>query len=60
MVGRGLMEPLGFGGVAVLARCTASGPAGEITRLERPIFREQSYYALSRHDAARRADLGAY
>ena len=25
-----------------------------------PFFREQSYHALSRHDAAPRADLGTY
>ena len=25
-----------------------------------PLFREQSYHALSRQDAARRADLGTY
>jgi hypothetical protein len=37
VVGRSSMEPLEVGGVAVLVRCMASGPAGETTRLERPI-----------------------
>jgi hypothetical protein len=34
VVGRSPMEPLAVGGVAVLARCTAAGPAGEAMGLE--------------------------
>lgn len=30
------------------------------TAVDLSLFTEQSYYALSRHDAARRADLSAY
>src|SRR5690348_8319803 len=33
------------GGVAVLSRCTASGPAGEASGLERPIFRIKDHRA---------------
>jgi hypothetical protein len=35
VIGRSPMKPLAVAGVAVLARCTASGPAGEVTGLER-------------------------
>src|SRR5262249_28439353 len=38
-VGRSPTESLAVGGVAVLSRCTASGPGGEACGLERPIFR---------------------
>jgi hypothetical protein len=37
------------------ARIRGAGPT-----VDHPIFREQSYHALSRHDTTRWADLGAY
>jgi hypothetical protein len=33
------MAPFAVGGVAVLARYPASGPAGEASGIERPLFR---------------------
>ena len=38
-IGRSPMKPLGVGGVAVLPRCTACGPAGKARGPELPIFR---------------------
>jgi hypothetical protein len=38
-VDRSLWESLAVDGVAVLVRCTASGPAGEAVSLELPLFR---------------------
>jgi hypothetical protein len=42
VIGRIPTEPLAVGGVAVLSRCMASGPAGEDTSLERPFSGECS------------------
>ena len=58
--GGGLSESFSADGVAVLVCCTASGPAGETMWHELPIFREQSYPAVTSYDAAERTDMGAY
>lgn len=42
-----------------ITQCRIIQPTA-VSAVDHPLFREQSYHALSRRDAARRADLGTY